>query len=223
MHLRWSSLQEPSCYQCSFRKTVPIFLGRIPDHWDSLGCYFHSVSPSGDDRATPHPRVEKRPEGPGRKDRGPLVPQLSAASREAGRSPADCPHKGSGRADVTVHPSHSRDHLPSSSTFFPVGSLERERVETSLRMQDLTGSKAQAETGPDRGLEPPGPAPVRPRPAPSSRGARGSQRRPPWRGDNPRGTGEGCGPYQRFCPSSSSPAAGPPLPEASSLARGPLA
>lgn len=45
-------------------------------------------------------------------------------------------------------------HLPSSSTFFPAGSLERERVETSLRMQDLTGSKAHAEAGGQR-PEPP--------------------------------------------------------------------
>lgn len=153
----------------------------------------------------------------------PLSPQLSAASWEAGRSGARLSAQRQWANGCDPAPGHSGDHLPSSSTFFPVGSLERERVETSLRMQDLTGSKAQAEAGPDRGREPRGPAPGRPRPAPSSRGAPGSQRRPPWRGDNPRGTGEGCGPYQRFCPSSSSPAAGPPLPDASSLARGPLA
>lgn len=43
-------------------------------------------------------------------------------------------HKASGRTD-------GRTDSPSSSTFFPAGSLERERVETSLRMQDLRGAK----------------------------------------------------------------------------------
>lgn len=37
----------------------------------------------------------------------------------------------------------------------------------------------------------------------------------------PAGTREGCGPYQRFCPSSSSPVAAPPFPDVSSLAKGP--
>lgn len=161
MHLRWSSATN--------RKTVLVFLGRIPDHWDSLGCYVHSASPRGDDRATPHPREEKKDRRVQAGTTGwgdPWSP--SCQPQQAGRRGAagpGCPHKGSGRTDVTLHPGHSEDHLPSSSTFFPVGSLERERVETSLRMQDLTGSKAQAQgrarpktrtTGPSSREAPPG-------------------------------------------------------------------
>ena len=55
-------------------------------------------------------------------------------------TPAGWGPGGTGRSEAGVH-------LPSSSTFFPAGSLDRERVETSLRMQDLAGSKAHAEAG----------------------------------------------------------------------------
>lgn len=47
--------------------------------------FVHSASPKGDDRATPHPGEEKGREGPSQEDPGCLVPQLSAAGREAGR------------------------------------------------------------------------------------------------------------------------------------------
>lgn len=56
-------------------------------------------------------------------------------------------------------------------------------------------------------------------PAPSS-GGHGIPRRPQGR-ECLRGPREGWGRYQRFCPSSSSPAAAPPLPDVSSLAKGP--
>ena len=85
-------------------------------------------------------------------------------------------------------------HLPSSSTFFPAGSLERERVETSLRMQDLVESKQHTQAGVWRGRNGPGLSapgrelPRKPRPgwAPSSGGhetlgrpqGRGCQRGP---------------------------------------------
>lgn len=55
-------------------------------------------------------------------------------------------------------------HLPSSSTFFPAGSLERERVETSLRMQDLAGTRRTLRPGPRAGGAAPASTPGRGRP-----------------------------------------------------------
>ena len=117
-------------------------------------------------------------------------------------------------------------HLPSSSTFFPAGSLERERVETSLRMQDLAGNKAHAQAGAPRRRGCPG---LHARTGAAENAAAWAGRRAPagtrpWTIPGPAlpaGTRERCDPYQRFCPSSSSPAAAPPLPDASSLAKGP--
>ena len=68
---------------------------------------------------------------------------LHKASRSAAGRPGPRPGRTPRRAEQV-------GHLPSSSTFFPAGSLERERVETSLRMQDLAGDKAHAQAGAPR-------------------------------------------------------------------------
>lgn len=111
-------------------------------------------------RASPHPGGEEGlwkgrvPAGPRAGVRVLLFPQLSAAGRAAGRGQG--PQSAQSRAGRATGPwpgwepggaERGGGHLPSSSTFFPAGSLDRERVETSLRMQDLTGSKAHAEAG----------------------------------------------------------------------------
>lgn len=92
------------------------------------------------------------PAGPGRGS-APLSPAVSAKpgggagpDRRSAQS-----QRARGQATAAWGPGGA-GHLPSSSTFFPAGSLERERVETSLRMQDLTGSKTHAETGPGPGV-----------------------------------------------------------------------
>lgn len=122
--------------------------------------------PGEDVKSSPHPREEKGlwggrvPAGPcrswGRDPGSPSLPAVSDRS-EGGAGPgpsvrtkqAGEPAGGPGPRPEWRPGGAGRDrgHLPNSSTFFPAGSLERERVETSLRMQDLTGSKAHAEAG----------------------------------------------------------------------------
>lgn len=84
------------------------------------------------------------PRGGGGGAGGPQLPSCQPQGGSPGTKRASGPggpRAGWGAAE------RGRGHLPSSSTFFPAGSLERERVETSLRMQDLTGSKTHTEPG----------------------------------------------------------------------------
>lgn len=169
------------------------------------------------------------------RSRFPFSPSCQPQVGRRGGARARSPHKAVGRiwTPTWVGPGRTdRDmgHLPSSSTFFPEGNLERDRVETSLRMQDLTGSKGTLRPG-ARSRSAGGMDPASARlgwdcrecsglgRAPSS-GGHGIPRRPQGqeRQQEPR---EGWGRYQRFCPSSSSPAAMPPLPDVSSLVKGP--
>lgn len=144
--------EPPATNFCYERKTVLIFeVNPKPrDLSDGL-----SHCPSQGRLSGPPPHTPRRGEGfwGGRVPAGPgagvpvsLLPQLSATGRAARRGGArpGCPHKASRSAAGGPGPRPGRTprraeqvgHLPSSSTFFPAGSLERERVETSLRMQD---------------------------------------------------------------------------------------
>lgn len=153
-HLHWSSCKEPPATNfCYERKTVPFFYANPKPlesfRWATAFCPSHGRL-SG---PPPHPGEEglwggRVPIGTGAGVPVPFLPQLSATGPAAGRGQARLsaqseraggpwpgPGWGPGGAE------RGRGHLPSSSTFFPAGSLERERVETSLRMQDLAGSK----------------------------------------------------------------------------------
>ena len=128
---------------------------------------YRIVLPGGSCQGQPHTprggetfRGGRVPAGPGAGVPVLLLPQLSATGRAAGRGQprlsAQSEPESGGRTQTQAtlggRAGRSRwGHLPSSSTFFPAGSLERERVETSLRMQDLAGSKAHAQAGAPRG------------------------------------------------------------------------
>lgn len=98
----------------------------------AAGCVQGRRVPAGPGAGVP--RSSQSPEGP---------PLSEPAGRRGAAGPADRT-KDSEPAGRGGAPRDPRGHSPSSSTFFPAGSLERERVETSLRMQDLTGEDRDA-------------------------------------------------------------------------------
>lgn len=240
-YLQQNSGEEPPATNfCYERKTVLIFDVKPKPRALSAGL---SHCPSQGKLSGPPPHTPRGGGGfwggrvPAGLGAGVPVSLLPSCQRQVGRwggARPGCPHKASQSAAGRPGPrpggrraGRSRwGHLPSSSTFFPAGSLERERVETSLRMQDLAGNKAHAQAGAPRRRGCPG---LHARTGAAENAAAWAGRRAPagtrpWTIPGPAlpaGTREGCDPYQRFCPSSSSPAAAPPLPDASSLAKGP--
>lgn len=173
------------------------------------------VSGQGSQSLSPPPAVSDRSEGGA--GPGQAVRTKPARARQAD---PDRPRRTPRRAEQV-------GHLPSSSTFFPAGSLERERVETSLRMQDLAGNKAHAQAGAPRRRAAPASTPGQGRPRTRRPGPGAEPRRAAATLDHPRaGVAGGDQGRVRSLPKVLSVLVvacrgAADLPDASSLAKGP--
>lgn len=235
-----SGEEPPATNFCYERKTVLIFDVKPKPRALSNGLS-HCPSQRRVSGPPPHtPRGGDRfwggrvPEGPGA---GVPVSLLPSCQRQVGRrggARPGCPHKASQSAAGGPGPRPGRTPRRAEQ----VGALTQQqhvlpRGEFGARAGgDLTedagpgGNKAHAQAGAPRRRGCPG---LHARTGAAENAAAWAGRRAPagtrpWTIPGPAlpaGTKEGCDPYQRFCPSSSSPAAAPPLPDASSLAKGP--
>lgn len=235
-HLHWSSCKEPPATNfCYERKTVPFFYANPKPlesfRWATAFCPSHGRL-SG---PPPHPGEEglwggRVPIGTGAGVPVPFLPQLSATGPAAGRGQARLSAQSERAGGRTL----TRAGVGAGRGGARQGTLTQQQY---ILPRGELGARAGGDLAKDAG--PSGEQRRTLRPGTGARGRDGpglgalgrGLLRTQWpRHGIPRcpqgrecqwGPREGWGRYQRFCPSSSSPAAAPPLPDVSSLAKGP--